>query len=93
MTKELNPIGQLRWRCRRGTKELDRMLSGYLEEDYAHAASDLQKAFEVLLDAQDPDIYDWLMGVTSPDNTALQAIVTELCDKYGTHGFSTQSAD
>ena len=82
MTEESVSIGRLRWRCRRGTKELDRILGGYLEQDYAQAPLDQQRAFAALLEIQDPDIYDWLMGVKAPDEEALKAIISVLQDKY-----------
>ncbi len=82
MAEKSIPVGRLRWRCRRGTKELDRMLGGFLEEDYAQAPIELQKAFIALLEVQDPDIYDWLMGAKAPDEEAFNAIVSALQRKY-----------
>ncbi len=76
------PIGRLRWRCRRGTKELDRILGGYLEEDYAQAPVELQHAFIALLEVQDPDIYDWLMGAQTPDTELFKNIIRVLRQKY-----------
>jgi len=53
---------RLRWRCRRGTKELDLILTRFLEQEYA-SLSDAQKDdFEALLLEQDPDLAGWLWG-------------------------------
>ncbi len=82
MAEKSISVGRLRWRCRRGTKELDRILGGFLEENYAQAPIELQKAFIALLEVQDPDIYDWLMGVKAPDEDELEAIVSALRHKY-----------
>ena len=82
MTEESVSIGRLRWRCRRGTKELDRILSEYLEQDYAQAPLEQQRAFAALLEVQDPDIYDWLMGVHTPGKANLKGIIALLRDKY-----------
>ncbi|MFO1352115.1 MAG: succinate dehydrogenase assembly factor 2 [Gammaproteobacteria bacterium] len=41
---------RLRWRCRRGLKELDDLLLGYFEQDYPTAGAEEQAAFRVLLD-------------------------------------------
>ena len=50
MAVEANlPEGRLYWRCRRGTKELDRVLGDYLEQEYARAEARLQNAFAGLL--------------------------------------------
>ncbi len=69
--------GRLYWRCRRGTKELDRVLGDYLEQEYSQAGADLQSAFAGLLEQQDPDIYDWLMGV-KPAEAEFGAIIGAL---------------
>jgi antitoxin CptB len=58
--------GRLRWRCRRGMKELDILLSRYLDECYGTASTDEQKAFQLLLDAQDPVIYAYCLGSERP---------------------------
>lgn len=75
MTEDTIPIGQLRWRCRRGTKELDRILGGFLEHEYLHVDPALQRAFVSLLEVQDPDIYDWLMGAEQPSDEKFKTIV------------------
>ena len=84
MTEDSILIGQLRWRCRRGTKELDRILSGFLEHEYPQVDPSLQQAFVLLLEVQDPDIYDWLMGVESPADEKFKEIVRVLRKKYRT---------
>ena len=67
---------RLRWLCRRGMKELDLVMSRYLEQCY-RGASDLQrKQFKVLLDMPDPELYDLLLGRSSvaPDTELAQFI-------------------
>jgi antitoxin CptB len=54
--------GRLRWRCRRGMKELDILLTRYLDERYVTAGAREQAAFEQLLEAQDPLIYAYCLG-------------------------------
>ena len=58
MSDQLPSFGRLRWLCRRGTKELDRILGGYLEQDFTDAEPGLQHAFVALLGRQDPDAND-----------------------------------
>jgi antitoxin CptB len=55
-------LGRLRWRCRRGMKELDLLLARYVEERFCSASHAEQQAFRQLLDAQDPVIYAYLLG-------------------------------
>ena len=59
------PVGQLRWRCRRGTKELDQILGAFLEKEFAKAPKALQNEFVALLKENDPDIYDWIFGAVA----------------------------
>ena len=59
-------LGRLRWRCRRGMKELDFLLTRYIEERFAGASLEEQAAFGRLLDAQDPVIYAYCLGQERP---------------------------
>jgi len=59
-------VGRLRWRCRRGMKELDLLLTRYLDERYGAAAADEQEAFQQLLESQDPAIYAYCVGSERP---------------------------
>jgi len=55
-------LQKLAWRCRRGTKELDVLMQKFLNNYYQSASEDLQHAFERMLDMQDPELYDLLVG-------------------------------
>jgi antitoxin CptB len=62
------PGARLRWRARRGMKELDVLLERYLEHDYPRAARHEREAFARLLDLQDPELFGYLLGgVPAPD--------------------------
>jgi antitoxin CptB len=58
--------GRLRWRCRRGMKELDILLTRYLDERYGGAPAEEQQAFLQLLETQDPVIYAYCLGQERP---------------------------
>lgn len=73
-------LRQLRWRCRRGMRELDVLLMGYMDKDYAAASPRLQRAFEQLLTMQDPDIQALLAGRLAADDAALDELVQRLLD-------------
>ena len=61
---------RLRWLCRRGMKELDMVMTGYLDSHYAKASEAEKNGFKVLLDMPDPDLYALLLGRrTSPDHS------------------------
>ncbi|ANB03503.1 succinate dehydrogenase assembly factor 2 [Ectothiorhodospira sp. BSL-9] len=57
----MSELSRLRWRCRRGTKELDLMLEGFvLAQGETLCAEDLAR-FEQVLDQQDDDLQRWLL--------------------------------
>jgi antitoxin CptB len=58
--------GRLRWQCRRGMKELDILLSRYLDEQFGAASPPEQEAFRRLLEIQDPLIYAYCLGSARP---------------------------
>jgi antitoxin CptB len=58
--------GRLRWRCRRGMKELDLLLTRYMDERYGAAPPEEQEAFRGLLATQDPEIYAYCLGSQRP---------------------------
>jgi antitoxin CptB len=59
-------LGKLRWRCRRGMKELDFLLARYVEERFCSAPYLEQAAFEALLETQDTVIYAYCLGLETP---------------------------
>jgi len=71
-------LGRLRWRCRRGMKELDVLLTRWLDEHHGEAALERRAAFERLLDLPDPDIAGWFLGRSRPADPELAALVDEI---------------
>jgi antitoxin CptB len=70
--------GQLLWRSRRGMKELDLILRGWLERRYAGASNDERTLFARFLELPDPEIAGYLMGQARPQDPALAALVAQL---------------
>ena len=67
--------GRLRWRCRRGMKELDLLLTRYMDERYGAASPEEQEAFRGLLETQDPVIYAYCLGQERPPEHLADLIV------------------
>ena len=61
-------MARLRWRCRRGTREMELLLRRFLERDYPHLAPRQQSLFGALLDEADPNLYAWISGRSEPPN-------------------------
>ena len=58
--------GRLRWRCRRGMKELDILLARYMDERFGAAPPQEQEAFRGLLEISDPLIYAYCLRSERP---------------------------
>ncbi len=66
---ERNPsIKQLLWRCRRGTRELELILSRFVSNYYHELSSDEQAEFNTLLQVEDPLLTEWLCYQITPDS-------------------------
>ena len=59
-------LGRLRWRCRRGMKELDVLLARYVEQRFCSASQAEQEAFWRLLDTEDTALYGYCLGAEPP---------------------------
>lgn len=57
---------QLRWQCRRGMRELDELLSRYLDRDYGDSRMREKEAFQSLLQLPDPDLASYLLQQRPP---------------------------
>jgi len=67
--------GRLAWRCRRGMKELDLVLTRYLRERWPVATSVERNQFERILELPDPELAAYLMGRESAPDLAMQAML------------------
>lgn len=76
-------LKRMQWRCRRGTRELDALLGGWLEAHRTSLDASRLEAFDGLLDQQDPVLWDWLMGHAQPPRPDWQAIVADIRTRAG----------
>ncbi len=68
-------IPRLRWRCRRGMRELDQLLTRWLDRGYPQSDADQRAAFTRLLDCEDDALWRWCMGTAKPDDRELDELV------------------
>lgn len=73
---------RLRWRCRRGMKELDVLLSRWIEEAWTGAGEERRLAFERLLEQPDPDLADWLLGGIRPADDGRAALIDDILRRH-----------
>jgi antitoxin CptB len=74
----MNDIAKLRWQCRRGTLELDRLLLHYLDTAYSQANPEEQGIFKRLLQCEDGDLLGWLLGDKRPAGEKLGILVHKI---------------
>lgn len=68
--------------CRRGMKELDLVISRFFENHYDTLTNEEQQNFRDFLEVEDPEIYSWIMGRTSPDNKNHAVIIHKLRNMF-----------
>lgn len=69
---------RLNWLLRRGMKELDVIVTRYHQHRYASASAAERSAFfKLLTEAEDPDIWSWVMG-HSPVPVEYNSLIHEL---------------
>lgn len=82
----MSEFSRLRWRCRRGMKELDLVLVRFLEHRYCVAPESEQAAFRQVLEMQDPEILAYLTGRTELPPGALGRVVEAIRTGPGADG-------
>jgi antitoxin CptB len=71
----MSELSRLRWRCRRGIKEMDIILQRFLEQDYSTLSLKEKALFDQILDETDLDILDWMLMRTQPANTNYEMLL------------------
>ncbi|MEX0976043.1 MAG: succinate dehydrogenase assembly factor 2 [Woeseia sp.] len=69
---------RLRWQCRRGMRELDELLTGYLESRFATAGDAEQCAFRALLALPDCELIDYVLGSQKAADPALTNVIRQI---------------
>jgi len=69
---------QIRWRIRRGAKELDLILAAFVDARYDALSAAERRALDRLLRCADPQLTDWLCHGASPADHELAALVERI---------------
>ena len=69
---------RLAWQCRRGMRELDELLHGFLDRRYAGLDPAQQAVFAVLLEYPDAVLLELLMGRMLPADKDVADVVQEI---------------
>lgn len=74
----MNDLSRLRWRCRRGIREMDLLLQDFLSGPWAELSTDEQRSFERLLEETDLDLFEWISGRAEPHDPAFRLLIGRL---------------
>ena len=69
---------RLRWQCRRGMRELDELLLGFIDRHLGELAGEELAAFEALLRYPDDLLYECLMGRMVPMEEGIAHVVRKI---------------
>lgn len=70
--------GRLYWQCRRGMRELDVLLAGFLEHGYDDLDLAGRRVFEAVLQYPDTLLLEMLMGRAIPADTEVAHVVERI---------------
>ncbi len=71
-------LARLRWRCRRGMRELDAVLTRFFDGAAADLDTSEISRFAALLDLPDPELYGYLLGRHEPADANTARLVERI---------------
>lgn len=71
-------VKKLRWKSRRGMKELDVLLEAFFEQQADSLATGDWPELEELLAREDDVLFDWISGRNLPSNPAMLNLIDTL---------------
>ncbi len=71
-------LKKIRWRCRRGMRELDQLFGRYLDREWAQASDADRGVFLQLLDGEDDKLWRWFMGYEQCPDDALASLIQRI---------------
>ena len=71
-------LRKLRWRCRRGMRELDQLLGRWLQREWRQSPTAQREVFLQLLDTEDDTLWRWFLGHERPPDVETAALVERI---------------
>lgn len=71
-------LRRLRWRCRRGMRELDQLMERFLVRAWPSASGVDRGVFLRLLETEDDKLWRWFMGYEPASDEALAQMVERI---------------
>jgi antitoxin CptB len=69
---------RLRWRCRRGMRELDGLLAAFVDADLERLSPDEISVLEGVLDLPDPELHAYLVGRLVPEDRRVAELIERI---------------
>ena len=69
---------RLRWRCRRGMRELDQLFGRYLDREWKQASDEDRGVFLQLLECEDDKLWRWFMGYEQCPDDSLASLIQRI---------------
>ncbi|MDP6393499.1 MAG: succinate dehydrogenase assembly factor 2 [Arenicellales bacterium] len=71
-------LARLKWRARRGARELDSLLLTFVEEQWQNLDDAALAALERLLEEQDPVLLEWFLQRELPSDAAIRQLIDRI---------------
>lgn len=78
LTSDDIELKRIRWRCRRGMRELDQLFGRYVDRQWAQASEAERGVFLRLLDCEDDKLWRWFMGYEQCPDVALASLIQRI---------------
>ena len=78
LSPEDRELKKLRWRSRRGMRELDRLFDRWLDREWRRSSEVERWVFLRLLDCEDDKLWRWFMGYEACPDAQLDALITRM---------------
>ena len=76
-------VARLRWRCRRGMRELDALLAKFVDSEAARLTDVEIAAFEGILELPDPVLHSYLLGRSAPADSLTSVLLERIRASVG----------
>ncbi len=71
-------LAKLRWRSRRGMRELDSLLLGFLDANAMRLSEAEIACFEAILELPDPTLHAYLLARNAPTDPAIAGLLERI---------------
>ncbi len=71
-------LRKLRWRCRRGMRELDQLFERWLAHGWKQASEAERGVFLRLLDCEDDRLWRWFLGHETPHDVEIASLIARI---------------